>query len=188
MKAQVQLLAIQSGLLLSQYQSSLRQERLLAVMASNNAKMAMKERLRKLLRGSRCKVMRSEDAGMRAAIRNGCKGQAARCWRPARVSNAAGTCALYCGCRRKVGRRGLGRSDLAQRLDALAESQVWAITPSCSRKYLPSKSKRCQGSEQLKNSPRRRFQNAVETFVGEGANFRGGQLGYTVSRKQLRMN
>ncbi|AXE32479.1 hypothetical protein DK842_22710 [Chromobacterium phragmitis] len=51
MKAQVQLLAIQSGLLLSQYQSSLRQERLLAVMASNNAKMAMKERLRKLAQG-----------------------------------------------------------------------------------------------------------------------------------------
>lgn len=51
MKAQVQLLAIQSGLLLSQYQSALRQERLLAVMASNNARLAMKDRLRKLAQG-----------------------------------------------------------------------------------------------------------------------------------------
>ncbi|WP_434627761.1 hypothetical protein [Chromobacterium sp. CV08] len=48
MKAQVQLLAVQSGLLLSQYQSSLRQERLLAVMAANNARLAMGDRLRKL--------------------------------------------------------------------------------------------------------------------------------------------
>ncbi|KUM04279.1 hypothetical protein KIF53_17475 [Chromobacterium subtsugae] len=48
MKAQVQLLAVQSGLLLSQYQSSLRQERLLAVMAANNARMSMSDRLRRL--------------------------------------------------------------------------------------------------------------------------------------------